>query len=94
MFRLALQLGRTVRELEQTLDSRELAEWEAYHTIEPLPDPYWIGAQICAVMATAWGKSSYKIADFMPTVRDADEPDDGNLQLAKFTAIINAQRKG
>jgi len=33
-----------------------------------LPDPYWIGAQVCAVLAevnSAKGKH-YKIADFMP----------------------------
>lgn len=35
MFRLAAQLGLTVKELAARIDSRELSEWMAYYNIEP-----------------------------------------------------------
>jgi hypothetical protein len=35
MFRLALALGRTVQELEQTMGSGEFSEWKAYYATEP-----------------------------------------------------------
>ncbi len=35
MFRLALELGRTVAELEQSLGSGELTEWLVFYGIEP-----------------------------------------------------------
>jgi hypothetical protein len=34
-FRLALALGRTVRELLEGIDSVELAKWQIYYSIEP-----------------------------------------------------------
>lgn len=35
MFRLALALGMTVKELEQRMSSRELSEWMAFFSLEP-----------------------------------------------------------
>lgn len=35
MFRLALSLGYTVRDLQNRIDSRELTEWIAFYNIEP-----------------------------------------------------------
>ena len=36
LFRLALALGRTVQELENTLSGRELTEWMIYDSINPI----------------------------------------------------------
>lgn len=35
MFRLALALGKSVREVEATMSSHEIAEWMAYYRINP-----------------------------------------------------------
>jgi hypothetical protein len=35
MFRLALQMGRTVRELSDSLGADELVEWMAFYRIDP-----------------------------------------------------------
>lgn len=35
LFRLALAIGRTVGELEQSLGAGELVEWMAYYALEP-----------------------------------------------------------
>ena len=36
LFRLALALGRTVRELEHSLSSQELTEWIVFDSINPI----------------------------------------------------------
>jgi len=36
--RLCLAMGRTKRELQSQLTSREFAEWYAYYTMEPFGD--------------------------------------------------------
>lgn len=35
LFRLALALGRTVKELELTLSGHELSEWQAFFRLDP-----------------------------------------------------------
>jgi len=35
MFRVAQALGRTIKELEETMDYAELKEWEIYFSYEP-----------------------------------------------------------
>jgi hypothetical protein len=58
----------TVGELEQRMSGAEVLEWMEFHRLEPLPDPYWIGAQIaCAVVNSARVKGpAAKIEDFIP----------------------------
>lgn len=50
--RLALALGRTVSELDNTLSSSEFVEWMAYYTIEPWGQwrDNWHSAQIAALL--------------------------------------------
>ena len=54
MFRLALALGRTVAELQQTLSAAELVEWMAFYRIDP-----WGGYR-----AGFSGTTSFKLKDF------------------------------
>lgn len=69
MFRLALALGRTVGELEDSLGSKELNEWQAYYHIEPFGQ--WRDNYHAAMLATAIYNTSgrikkpAKINDFM-----------------------------
>lgn len=48
----------------------ELAEWAAYHELEPIPDPAWNAAQICAVVANANRSKgpAAKVEDFLPRI--------------------------
>lgn len=69
MLRYALAVGRTPGELEQSLSSAEWSELLAWFKLEPLPDHYWIGAQICAVMHALWSKSHHQVDDFIPRTK-------------------------
>jgi hypothetical protein len=66
--KLAVALGRTVAELRQSMSSEELSRWLAYDQTDLLPDPWFIGAQVCAVLAAAFGRKGYrpKVEDFIP----------------------------
>jgi len=88
LFRLALQLGRTVGELEREMSSRELSEWIAYERIHPLPDPHWSAALICSVLANCWGASTSP-EDFLPTVQTLREQSPAEA-LEIFSTYANA----
>ena len=71
LFRLALALGRTVREIETTMDFNELMEWLAFMRLEPLGEiraDYRAG-MISSVLANCnRGKDTkaFQPEDFMP----------------------------
>lgn len=90
IFRLALALGRTVRELLDGLDSAELSEWLAYMQLEPLPDPWYQTGLMCAVMTRIWTKGRPHPQDFMPRVRSRRRQS-VQEQLATFQRLAAAQ---
>lgn len=49
--RLALALGRTVRELEETMDADEWSEWIDYESHYDMPDGYFVAAQLGTIIA-------------------------------------------
>jgi len=58
---LAGHLKKTVGELLDTMDSRELSEWMAFASLEPLDGDRGDihAAQVCSVLANQWrGKES------------------------------------
>lgn len=68
MFSLALRMGRTVRELLDSLDAAEFQEWLAYYGLDPwTEDRGDLRAGIIAstVVQALGGKA--KAADFIPT---------------------------
>lgn len=56
LYTLALALGKGVRELLETMDSREISEWWAFHKIHPLPDPWTQTARICRTVMASSGR--------------------------------------
>lgn len=66
LFRLALALGKTVGEIEETMSSAEFAEWIAFVGLEPLPDPWLQTAQISAIMASCWSRKKHTVEEFLP----------------------------
>lgn len=62
----------TRKRLLEEIDSEELTEWIAFDWIEPLPDPWAIGAQQAALFANAHsgkGARRFRAKDFIPTKR-------------------------
>lgn len=69
MFRLALALGRTVRELQASMDSDELTEWAAYHKLDPfggVRGDYQSAIITSNLMNALAGKVVTKTSDFIP----------------------------
>ncbi len=86
---LALALGRTVNELENTLGSGELTEWLAYYRLEPFGqerDNYH-AATIATTIANYSGKlkTAKQIQDFMFSTNE----DRRNRETGKTLAIMN-----
>jgi hypothetical protein len=54
-FKLALALGKTVKQLLAETDSQEIAEWYAYDQRWPLPDPWGQTARLCRIVMAASG---------------------------------------
>lgn len=87
--RLALSLGRSVKELLETVDSQELSEWAAFDQIYPLPNPWLQTARICRTIMAASG--NYKrVPDediFIPSARKKPQSQEQMMQeLAKLMA--------
>jgi hypothetical protein len=91
MFDLAAARRTSIGEIE-AMSSRELSEWMAYYRIRPNPDPHWIGAQICAVIANVMssGDRQYAVEDFYPgtTTPEALSAEDS------VKALANAMKAG
>jgi hypothetical protein len=89
MFRLALALGRTVAELEETMSSHELSEWMAFEAIDgPIGNQRAdmragiIAATIANCHRTAKSKP-FSHLDFMPY---AEKPKTSQEQMAEMLA--------
>lgn len=91
-----MALGYTVRELLSRIDSKELAEWQAYDSIDPFGEMRAdLRAGIIASASLAphmkKGKKPPKPADFIPTFRPAGaepawaEPDTIKFKLMGHT---------
>jgi hypothetical protein len=94
LLRLALALGRTVRELQASLTEREMAEWFAFHQMEPIGGQRadWHAAIIAATVANAnrgKGRPAAKAEDFLAfqwwkTPRHATGKADAGAALAGY----------
>jgi hypothetical protein len=86
--RLALALGRSVKELLNTVDSEELSEWAAFDQIYPLPNPWLQTARICRTIMAASG--NYKrIPDedvFIPASRK--KPQSNEQMIAELSKLF------
>jgi hypothetical protein len=87
--RLALALGRSVKELLNTVDSEEIAEWFAFDQMYPLPNAWLQTARICRTIMAASGNFK-RVPDedvFIPSVRKKPQTQEQMMQeLAKLMA--------
>lgn len=67
-FALAGHLGRTVAELEQTLDAEEFGYWMALMGVEPWGDyrQDCLSALVQSATLAPWAGNRIKLADLMP----------------------------
>lgn len=70
LFRLALALGMTVRQLLTVIDSRELTEWQAYDALSPIgPERGDVQAALVATVLVNVNRGKdtrpAKLADFL-----------------------------
>lgn len=70
-----------------------MSEWQAYHQLEPLPDPYLIAALQCQVMTNLWSKRHHTLADFyLPKLLEAgaDPEETAEESFQKFFRLATA----
>jgi len=96
LFQLALALGKTVAELEETMSSRELTEWIAYNAVQPFGDTRadLRSAIIASTVANCHRTSGtpFKVADFMPY---EEKPKGAPLDAVKqLRAMFGGKRNG
>lgn len=92
LFRLALALGKTVAELEQTIGSGELTEWAAYYSIEPFGQwrDNWHMANLAAMLGNRWRKPSkpaVTVDDFMFKTAEQSKQQQTRKTLAALSAV-------
>lgn len=75
----------SVRRAQQEIDSREFAEWIAYHSLEPFGDEWFRDAQLTAAVASQWATKPRHVAEFMPVPRW--RVDDGPSDAENMAAI-------
>lgn len=73
------------------MSAREFERWKAFHRKHPLPDPYWIGAQICQVIHNGnrgKGTKPAKVEDFIPKVQTRRATLDRRQSTEEVKAIV------
>lgn len=86
--RLALALGRTVRELEETMGSDEWDDWLLFHRLYDLPDGFLVTGQLGTLVAHGlWGKGV--AADYAPYY-DPPASRGLNSDQAAFLAFVKS----
>ena len=65
----------------------------AYDQLDHLPDPWWIGAQICQVIAATMGGKKTDVYDWMPLSRKPVRVVPGEVGKAFFQAVVNPKVK-
>ena len=89
--RLALALGRTVQELEQTMNADEWADWLLFHELYDLPDGFLVAAQLGTLVSRALG-GSLAPEDISAYYR-SDHLKEANVSRGIAFAVANVERK-
>lgn len=97
LLRLAGHLGMTVRDLEDTMDMRELLEWASIAKKGPLGIERleWLIAQLCAMTYNAHRPKHARTAspdDYMPWMKA--EPKDGGFGASQAAFAMLARKRG
>jgi hypothetical protein len=92
--RLALALGRSVKELLATVDSQELVEWAAYYIHEPWGQEWMQSAKIATTVAWSAGAKDVDERTFLPVHYERRMSEDHiKLELAKLGGLFKTVPK-
>lgn len=87
--RLALALGRSVKELLATVDSEELMWWAAYYIHEPWGQEWMQSAKIATVVAWSAGAKDVDERTFLPVHFERPmSPEQIELELSKLGGLF------
>lgn len=93
--RLALAMGRTVRELEESLTADEWADWLVFHASYDLPDNFLTTGQIGSFISKVLGGNRQPF-HFAPYYQ-ADPAARSNASIKEYFAFakeyVNSKRK-
>jgi len=89
MFKLALALGKDIREIE-AWPSPLISEWMAYDQIEPIPDSWYQAGIIASTMVNLWSKSKMAPTEFIPRVRTRRQSVEEQLMIFRGIAARQA----
>jgi hypothetical protein len=93
--RLALALGRSVKELLATVDSRELVDWAAYYIHEPWGQEWAQSARIAATVAWSAGAKDVDENTFLPVVYERQMTEEQiQMELMKLGGIFTPEQEG
>lgn len=84
-------MGKTVKQLQQEIDSAEFAEWIAYSNIEPFGDDWEQAGTIAAAGQQVWTKRKMTPEQFIPRVKTTKTVEEIQRELAQFAAMHNAK---
>ena len=93
MFKVALALGKTVREIEDTMPASELTEWALFYQMHPFGEfrADLRAGIVASVIAQTAGNKTAKPSDFMPLVAKEDAATrHGPSAAALEAASVNA----
>jgi len=79
--RLALAMGRTVRELEEAMGADEWADWLAFQAEYDLPDDFLVTGQLGALISGVVG-GRHRPSDFAPYYRPERTTGNESLRAA------------
>lgn len=93
-----MRLGRTLRELDASIDCRELALWSAFLEIEPLGGPAfdWVAGLAPAIMINQGrgkesGQAPMTPTDLVPWAKPAPIELDDDEAVAMFDRLVGLE---
>jgi hypothetical protein len=92
--RLALKLGRSVKELLATVDAAELVDWAAFYIHEPFGQEWSQTAKIAAVVAWSAGAKNVDERTFLPVYYEREMTEEQMAaELMKLGSLFQPAEK-
>ena len=91
-FKLAMLLGKSVKQAQEEISSAEFAEWLAFFNLEPMPDSWTQHGQLMTMIARAMGDKAAQPEQFIPKVRRKIQTPDQIKQMGRLMALCHNQR--
>lgn len=94
MFRLALALGKTVRQLLSEIDSAELSEWLAFDCAYTIPDAHFSAATVAMAVTSSMTGARVTAGDFATIYKAPPRVQTSEEAVAILKAFSAAHNRG